>query len=387
MMVPLSWRLAFPRDPRRRPRSAWVIGACGVLVSVALSVGVGVVAPTVAAAAPTCPCSLWSDSATPATVDSGDPHAVEVGVQISSATSGYLSGLRFYKALANTGIHIGSLWTADGTLLTQATFSNETASGWQQVSFSQPVAISANTLYVAGYHTDTGHYSADEHYFTNTQYTNAPLTAPGGNPANPNGLYAYSPTPTFPTGTFNASNYWVDVVYASAATPVSIHAAAPQTTLPKGTSGQLSASESFSDGTSKDVTTQVTWSTSNPGVASVSASGMLTTTGVGPTSISASLAGLTTSLVINVVAPIGFLMINPPFMLLGSGRNRQLTAVAWLADGNRLDVTALTKWRTIYSGGGTVSATGLVTANHPGLTTLTATVGRWMTYGVVVVVP
>ena len=98
---------------------------------------------------------------TPTVVDSGDTNAVELGVQFSSASAGYINGVRFYKASANTGIHIGSLWTADGTLLAQATFSNETASGWQQVTFSQPVAIAANTTYVAGYHTDTGHYSVD----------------------------------------------------------------------------------------------------------------------------------------------------------------------------------------------------------------------------------
>ena len=45
--------------------------------------------------------------------------------------SGTVTGVRFYKAAANTGTHIGSLWSATGTQLASATFTNETASGWQ----------------------------------------------------------------------------------------------------------------------------------------------------------------------------------------------------------------------------------------------------------------
>ncbi len=209
------------RTSLRTARSRGVRSIClatvlSVLVGVALSVGAAGGVP--AGADTPCVCSLWSDSTTPAIVDSGDSNVVELGVQFSSATSGYISGVRFYKASANTGIHIGSLWTADGTLLAQATFSNETADGWQQVTFSQPVAITANTTYVAGYHTDTGHYAYDPDYFTGGSYTNGPLTALG-NATNPNGLYAYSPIPTFPTGTFNGDNYWVDVVYSPSSPP------------------------------------------------------------------------------------------------------------------------------------------------------------------------
>ncbi len=187
-----------------------------LMAGLTMSVGAAAVAPTVAGADTPCPCSLWSSTTTPVAIDSGDPNAVELGVQFSSASSGFISGVRFYKSSANTGIHIGSLWSADGTLLAQATFTDETASGWQQVTFSQPVAVTAGTTYVAGYHTNTGHYSVDDGYFSGGAYTNGPLTAPG-NATSPNGVFAYSPTPTFPTGTFNGDNYWVDVVYSPTA--------------------------------------------------------------------------------------------------------------------------------------------------------------------------
>ena len=43
-----------------------------------------------------------------------------------------------------------------GTLLASATFSNETASGWQQVNFSSPVSITAGTTYIASYEAPVG---------------------------------------------------------------------------------------------------------------------------------------------------------------------------------------------------------------------------------------
>ncbi|WP_037973160.1 DUF4082 domain-containing protein, partial [Streptosporangium amethystogenes] len=84
--------------------------------------------------------------------------------------------IRFYKGPQNTGTHVGSLWTSSGQLLASATFTNETASGWQQVNFPTPVNIAANTTYIASYHTTSGFYSVTRPYFT-TQYTNSPLLA------------------------------------------------------------------------------------------------------------------------------------------------------------------------------------------------------------------
>jgi hypothetical protein len=329
--------------------------------------------------------SLWGPDTTPGTIDSNDPQAVEVGVQFRSATPGFISGVRFYKAATNTGTHIGSLWTAGGTLLAQATFSNESGSGWQQVAFSSPVAIAAGATYVAGYHTDTGHYSADEGYFSTGDYTNSPLTAPGGNPADPNGLYAYSATPTFPAGTFNGSNYWVDVVYTPTPIPVSIQVSAPQTTIPRGASVPLTAVESFSDGTSKDVTSTAAWSSSSPSVLTVAAGGTAQGVATGSATASASIDGLTGSVGITVAAPVSFMVINPPFVFLRVGQSTQLTVTAYLTDRSRLNVTALVKWSSSCSTATTISSTGLLTANRYGFSPITATLGRSTTYGFVVV--
>ncbi|RPI34249.1 MAG: DUF4082 domain-containing protein, partial [Hyphomicrobiaceae bacterium] len=84
-----------------------------------------------------------------------DGQEVELGMRFSSTVSGYISGIRFYKSAANTGTHTGSLWTNNGQLLATGTFTGESASGWQQLNFATPVAITANTNYIASYHTTT----------------------------------------------------------------------------------------------------------------------------------------------------------------------------------------------------------------------------------------
>ena len=50
-------------------------------------------------------------------------------MKFTSDVFGTITAIRFYKASANTGTHIGSLWTATGQLLASVTFTNETASG------------------------------------------------------------------------------------------------------------------------------------------------------------------------------------------------------------------------------------------------------------------
>ena len=81
------------------------------------------------------------------------------------------------RAPTNTGTHIGNLWSSSGTLLASATFANETASGWQQVNFASPVAITANTVYVASYHAPVGRYANDNAYFATAGVDNPPLHA------------------------------------------------------------------------------------------------------------------------------------------------------------------------------------------------------------------
>jgi hypothetical protein len=142
----------------------------------------------------------------PKLADQGSDRPVELGIRFKSDVDGTISAIRFYKAQGNTGSHEVALWTATGTLLKSAVATGESASGWQQIDFV-PVEVQANTVYVASYHCDNGHYSADADYFTGI------IESPPLRSVNPNGLYTYGNNTAFPTQTFKNTNYWVDVVF------------------------------------------------------------------------------------------------------------------------------------------------------------------------------
>ncbi len=177
------------------------------------------------------------DFATPADVDSGEGDALELGMKFRADYSGSITGIRFYKSAANTGTHTGSLWSTSGTRLAQATFTGETDSGWQSVTFSSPVAVTAGTTYVASYFAPQGHYSSSSHGLDDA-VDNGPLHTIA-NSASGNGVYAYGTTSTFPSNSYQGTNYWVDVLYA-------VPAPGQVTGVTAGSGGATSANVSWS---------------------------------------------------------------------------------------------------------------------------------------------
>jgi hypothetical protein len=153
---------------------------------------------------------------TPLETTGNDGQAIELGVKFRSVSPGFITGIRFYKTTGNSGTHTGELYSSTGTRLAQATFTGETATGWQTVSFSAPVAITANTTYVAAYFSSAGNYVGTPNYFTSA-VLNSPLTGLADGTDGPNGLYLYTGAPAFPTNSPSNKkpNYWVDVLYSS----------------------------------------------------------------------------------------------------------------------------------------------------------------------------
>ena len=156
--------------------------------------------------------SPWGGSNAPSVVGpDNDSNAVELGIMFQSSVAGNVTGIRFYKNPWNTGTHIGNLWSATGTKLGSATFSGETAYGWQTVALSAQVPISANTTYIVSFHSTGGNYSDDGTYFSTPRSSGA-LKAP---PAGGGSLYIYGAS-AFPTNNDGPNNFWVDVVFAPA---------------------------------------------------------------------------------------------------------------------------------------------------------------------------
>jgi hypothetical protein len=158
-----------------------------------------------------CPCTIWPGTAVPAVASWSDPAPIELGVKFRTDRDGVVRGVRFYKGVANTGAHVGKLYTAAGTALAAATFGAETASGWQEVLFDTPVPVTAGTTYVASYSAPGGNYAVTSGGL-DAAVTAGPVTALADGVDGPNGLYRYGTAGGFPTAG-NGANYWVDVVF------------------------------------------------------------------------------------------------------------------------------------------------------------------------------
>jgi hypothetical protein len=174
---------------------------------------------------------IYSSSYTPAQSAANDSASVSLGVQFQTQTNGYISGVRFYKGAGNGGTHTGQLWTAKHTLLAQATFTSETASGWQDVQFSDMVPVTAGTTYIASYFAPQGHYAFTSGGLSGG-ITNPPLVAlPGSSTPGGNGVFSYGIVPQVPLNATTGSDYAVDVdfttTYTAPTTPQPTPALAP----------------------------------------------------------------------------------------------------------------------------------------------------------------
>ena len=123
-----------------------------------------------------------------------------MGVRFRVDVDGFITGLRFYKASANTGTHVAHLWTNTGTLLATATFTSEIGLRLADRSTSARRSRSrAGTTYVASYSAPNGHYSVTRSYFSTAGVDNGPLHARRHRPGTGgNGVYNYG-TGAFPT--------------------------------------------------------------------------------------------------------------------------------------------------------------------------------------------
>ena len=155
--------------------------------------------------------SIFTSTTTPTEPNFTDGPGVdyELGMKFTSTKAGQIQAIRYYKSPSEIGTHVGRIWSSTGTLLASVTFTNETASGWQQQALSTPVTIPANTTYVVSVNTN-GYYADTPNGFA-TAITNGDLTAPVGA-----GVYNETIS-AFPTQVYQNENYFRDVVFAPTA--------------------------------------------------------------------------------------------------------------------------------------------------------------------------
>jgi hypothetical protein len=155
-------------------------------------------------------------NAVPSNPLEADTAAVTLGVKFWSSQAGTISGIRFYRGAKNSFGYVARLYSAAGTLLAQATLATDSCAVpcWEQANFASSVPVAANTTYVASYYTSNGRY-ADGYYGLGNGTSYGTLTAPASSAVGGNGVYYYGKG--FPNQTWEASNYFVDVVFTPSA--------------------------------------------------------------------------------------------------------------------------------------------------------------------------
>jgi hypothetical protein len=129
---------------------------------------------------------------------------VQLGMAFTTASSGDVLGVRFFKGTQDVGEHTGSLWGPDGVPLATVTFVDESASGWQYAVFDTAVSIQPGVEYTVSYRTPAGRYAVTVNGLADAQ-TNGPLVSNATG-----GRYGYSGD--IPSSAAN-HNYWVDVMF------------------------------------------------------------------------------------------------------------------------------------------------------------------------------
>jgi trimeric autotransporter adhesin len=150
------------------------------------------------------------------------------------------------------------------------------------------------------------------------------------------------------------------------------------TSLGVGISQQLKATGKYSDGSSKDLTSSATWSSSNADMAKVSSGGLVTGVNSGNVTITAAEKTISNSLKLSIVpaspgpVPLTSITITPAITSLGIGAIQQLTATGKYSDGSSKNLTSTVTWSSSSSSLATINGGGLVTGIKSGNITITA---------------
>ena len=159
-------------------------------------------------------------------------------------------------------------------------------------------------------------------------------------------------------------------VTISDAALASIVISADSATLAIGRNAQLKAQGIFTDGTSRDITNTVTWSSSSPNIVAITPGGVAQAKGVGTANVIAALGAVSGAQALTATAAaLNTITVSSSQSLLRVGTTTQLTASGTYSDGSTQDLTASVRWSSsspnivAITPGGVAQAKGVGTAN------------------------
>ena len=184
---------------------------------------------------------------------------------------------------------------------------------------------------------------------------------------------------TNPYGSATSSAATLTVNPAATLQSIAVTPAGPSIAV--GKTQQFTATGTYSDSSTKDITTTVTWVSSNTGFATIGAStGLATAVAVGTTQISATLGSVTSpndALTVTAAAvTLQSIAVTPAGPSISAGATQQFAAMGTYSDSSTKNITTTVTWASSNTGFATIGAsTGLATGVAAGTTQITATLG------------
>lgn len=164
-------------------------------------------------------------------------------------------------------------------------------------------------------------------------------------------------------------------IAVSPASQTVLYAAAPN----PATTQQFTATGTYSDSSTRNLTAEVTWTSGSTAVATINSQGLATVVGVGTTSIQAASGSVTGSVSLTANRQLVSIAVTSALTSLAPGTKQPYTATATYNDTTTADVTTTATWSSSLAGVATVSDTiatrGLVSAVAAGSATITAQIG------------
>ena len=144
----------------------------------------------------------------------------------------------------------------------------------------------------------------------------------------------------------------------------------------RGASQQFSATGTYSDASTANLTGSVTWASATPAVATINATGLATGLAPGTSTISATLGAVSGSTTLTVTAAtLQSIAVTPANPSIAAGASQQFSATGTYSDASTANVTGSVTWASATPAVATINATGLATGLAPGTHSISATLG------------
>jgi hypothetical protein len=159
-----------------------------------------------------------------------------------------------------------------------------------------------------------------------------------------------------------------------------IDISAPSASIPVGLASALTATGTFSDGSTQDLTSVAAWTSSDSTVATVSSApgsrGRFLGAAVGSVTLTATFGGKSGTLDLAVTAAtLASIDVSPAHPMLEVGAKQQFASIGHFSDGTSLDLTSLVAWSSSAAAVATVTSKGLATGISSGNATIAAALG------------